>query len=62
VCLDRRRGVILTVAIVVLLAEYYVGVERPYTRVLKGAEYELFGERLLPRLPEEHEEFTLRHA
>ena len=61
-CLDRRRGIILTVAIVVLSAKYYVGVERLYTCVLKGAEYKLFGERLLPRLPEEHKEFTLRHA
>jgi hypothetical protein len=61
-CLDRRRGLILTVAIVVLLAEYYVGVERLYARVLKGAEYELFGKRLLLRSPEEHKEVTLRHA
>ena len=61
-CLDRRMGFMLTVAIVVLFAEYYVRVERLYTRVLKGAQYELFGERLLPQLLEEHEEFTLRHA
>ena len=61
-CLDGRRGLILTVAIVVPSAEYYVGVERPYTRVLEGAKYELFSERLLLRLLEKHKEVALRHA
>ena len=61
-CLNRRRGLILTVAIILLSAKYYVGVGQPYTCILKGAKYKLFSKRLLLQLLEEHKEVALRHA